>query len=145
MRAPKVTPLRDKSLPDPDLKKMHKGLNSVRKYFEDSMVAITFAEAGEHGTAVKLMSEASDNVKRILPKNQEENIDYQLKMTGGNNEQEIIDYVNQHRDIVLAIYNPDLIFRNKLALKVEDTESRHRKISKKMQRKLSVPLVVIGH
>ncbi|MBW1895231.1 MAG: universal stress protein [Deltaproteobacteria bacterium] len=127
------------------LKKMQKGLSSAKKYFEDSMAAVAFAEAGEHETAIKLMPEALSNIKSMLPENQKEKIDYHLKMTGGNSGQEIIDYVEKNRDVVMAIYDPATDFQNKEDLHVEDTEKRNNAISKKIQRKLSVPLVVIGN
>jgi len=124
---------------------MRKSLNTATRYFEDMMAAVAFAEAGEHEIAIKLMPEALNNIKSMLPENEKKKIGYKLKMTGGNSEKEIIDYVNQHRNVVMAIYNPVPDSQNKEGMHVEDTEKRNNTISKKIQRKLSVPLVVIGN
>jgi hypothetical protein len=127
------------------LKKMRTAFNSTKNYFEDSMMAITFAEAGESGTALKLLSEASAKTMNILPKQQKENVEYQIKVTHRDNEEEIIDYVDEHKNVVLAIYNHGLEFQNDAESRSENTEKRHRKMNKKIQRKLSVPLVIINY
>ncbi|MBW1641598.1 MAG: universal stress protein [Deltaproteobacteria bacterium] len=126
------------------LKKMQKGLSAASKYFDSSMVAITFAEAGDHKTAIELMPDALNNIKSMLPENQKDKIGYNLKMTGGNSGQEIIDYVEKNRDVVMAIYDPATEFQNKNEERFKSSEKRNNAISKKIQRKLSIPLVVIG-
>lgn len=127
------------------LKKMRKGLSATSKYFSDSMVAITFAEAGEHETALNMMPEALKNIKLMLPENGNDKIGYNLKMTRGDSGQEIIDYVEKNRDVVMAIYDPAISVEN--AKNADDKYLKKRKtaISIKIKQKLSVPIVVIGN
>jgi nucleotide-binding universal stress UspA family protein len=127
------------------LKKIRKGLSAASKYFDDSMVAVTFAEAGEHETAIKLMPDALDIIKRMMPENQKENFGYDLKMTRGDSGQEIIDYVEKNRDVVMAIYDPATNFQNKKEAHLKQPGKRNNAIRKQLQRKLSVPIVVVGN
>jgi len=127
------------------LKKIRKGLSAASKYFDDSMLAVTFAEAGEHETAIKLMPEALDIIKSMMPENQKEIFGYDLKMTRGDSGQEIIDYVEKNRDVVMAIYDPATNFQNEKEAHLNQPGKRNNAICKKLQRKLSVPIVVIGN
>ena len=43
------------------LKNVRKGAKSAGDYFSNTMVAVTFAEAGEHETAQEIMSAALEN------------------------------------------------------------------------------------
>ena len=126
------------------LKKMQKGLSATSKYFSDSMVAVTFAEAGEHETALKLMPEAFGKIKSMLPENQDEEIGYDLKMTRGNSGQEIIDYVEKNRDVVMAIYDRATSGEDPENAGDSNSKKRNTTVSSTIRQKLSVPIVVIG-
>ena len=52
------------------LKTIRKSAGFARKYFENTMVAATFAEAGEHETAKEIMSAALENINRLLPESE---------------------------------------------------------------------------
>ena len=56
------------------LKKIRKKTSYARKYIESSLVAATFAEAGEHDTASDLMSEAVKNINQLLPESEKAGI-----------------------------------------------------------------------
>ena len=88
------------------LDKLRRGAKQARMYFEGSMVAASFAEAGDHETAKQVMSEALKNIEQLLQESEKAGILYHLTMKLGSPEKEIIDYVNEHRDVVLAIYDP---------------------------------------
>jgi len=75
------------------------------RYMEGSLMAVAFAEAGEHETAEALMSEALRNLKQLLPESEKEGVRYHLTMKAGNLKREIIRYLNEHRDVVLTIYD----------------------------------------
>jgi nucleotide-binding universal stress UspA family protein len=120
------------------LKKMRKGTGYARGYFESSMVAATFAEAGEHGTAAEIMSEALKNIKRLLPESEKEGIPCHLTITLGPTDNKIIDYVNAHRDVVLTIYDsPGKSGRRGVVVKETPVLCNIKKA-------LSIPLVVVG-
>ena len=101
-------------------------------------MAATFAEAGEHETALDIISEASKQIKQFLSESEKAGVQCHFSMASGNPEKEIINYVNDHRDVVLTIYD------------ASDQEiSRTTGISKKkislakIKKNLSVPLVTV--
>ena len=120
------------------LKTIRKSAGFARKYFENTMVAATFAEAGEHETALDIIAEASKQIKQFLSESEKAGVQCHFSMASGNPEKEIINYVNDHRDVVLTIYD------------ASDQEiSRTTGISKKkislakIKKNLSVPLVTV--
>jgi hypothetical protein len=87
------------------LKKIKKGARHARSVFEDTMVAVTFAEAGRHDIAEQMKIEACDNIDRLIPNSEESGIDYHLTLISGNAGEEIVRYVRDHREVVLTIYD----------------------------------------
>ena len=88
------------------LKKLRKGARQARSVFEEAMVAVTFAEAGQHDMAEQLQMKACDNIDRLIPEPEKDSIDYRLTLISGNPDEEIVRYVCDHRDVVLTIYDP---------------------------------------
>ena len=122
------------------LKKMRKGTGHARRYLESSMVAATFAEAGEHATAAEIMSEALKNSKRLLPESEKEGVECHFTMTSGAPDNKIIDYVNAHRDVVLTIYDSSGKGGCRSGLAVKETP-----VFRKIKKALSIPLVVVSN
>jgi len=87
------------------LGKARKKTKSVKRYIEGSLMAAAFAEAGEHDTAKDIMAEALRNLKQLLPESEKEQIPCHLTMKAGDPKREIINYLNEHRDVILAIYD----------------------------------------
>ncbi len=87
------------------LKKLQKGARQARSVFEDAMVAVTFAEAGQHDMVEQLQMQACDNLDRLIPEPERDGIDYHLTLKSGNPDEEIVRYVCDHRDVVLTIYD----------------------------------------
>jgi hypothetical protein len=118
-------------------KAMRSALN-VRSVFEDAMVAVTFAEAGQHDIAEQLKLKAFENIDRLIPKSEKDGIDYHLTLKSGNADEEIVRYVCDHRDVVLTIYDasgaPD---------KQERGSVIKRNAVRQIGQKLSTPLVVM--
>lgn len=121
------------------LKKMRKGTGHARSYLESSMVAATFAEAGEHATAAEIMSEALKHIKRLLPESEKEGVECHFTMTSGAPDNKIIDYVNAHRDVVLTIYDSSGKGGRQRDLAVKETP-----VFRKIKKALSIPLVVVS-
>ena len=119
-------------------KKIRKKGLFVRKFVEGSMVAATFAEAGEHETALDIMAEVSKEIRRLLQESEEAGVHCHFSITSGNPEKEIIDYVNDHRNVVLTIYDVS-----------NQSADQNANISKKkstlarIRKDLSVPLVMV--
>jgi len=78
----------------------------AKLFFEGSMMATTFAEAGEHETADKLMNQALKNINKLLPESEKAGISCHLTMKSRDSNEEIIRFVRDHKDVVVAIYDP---------------------------------------
>lgn len=116
------------------LKNVRKKANHAKKYIESSLVSAAFAEAGEHETARDMLSEASENINRLLPESEKAGIRCHLTMKLGNPDNEIISYVNEHRDVVLTIYD---------APGETDAEKKDKTVAGEIKENLPVPLVTI--
>jgi nucleotide-binding universal stress UspA family protein len=119
-------------------KKIRKKGLLARKFLEGSMMAATFAEAGEHETALDIMADASKEIRRLLQESEEAGVHCHFSMKSGNPEKEIVNYVNDHRDVVLTIYDvsdPDVSRTTGISIK-KNALTRIRK-------DLSVPLVTV--
>jgi nucleotide-binding universal stress UspA family protein len=119
------------------LKELGQKTGYARMYIQSSMAAAAFAEAGEHESAKEIMAEASEQIKRLLSESQNQGVQCHFSMKRGSPEKEIVDYVNQHRDVVLTIYNSS----------AEDVErtgifSEKKNAITSIKEKLAVPLVV---
>jgi len=122
------------------LKTIRKRAGFARKYFESTMVAATFAEAGEHETAKEIMSTALENINRLLPESEKAGVQCHFAVKTGNPAKEIINYVNVHRDVVLTIYDASLEDR-----KGTRGVKKQQGVPRKIKQKLAVPLVVVQH
>jgi len=119
-------------------KKIRKKGLFVRKFVEGSMVAATFAEAGEHETALDIMAEVSKEIRRLLQESEEAGVHCHFSITSGNPEKEIIDYVNDHRNVVLTIYDVS----NQSADQNANISKKKNSLAK-ITKGLSVPLVTV--
>ncbi|MBU0672864.1 MAG: universal stress protein [Candidatus Margulisbacteria bacterium] len=77
----------------------------AKQFIEGSMMAATFAEAGEHETADTLMDEALKNINKLLPESKKAGVPCDLMMKSGNLREEIVKYVRDHRDVVITVYD----------------------------------------
>lgn len=111
--------------------------NNAKRFLEDSMIAATFAEAGDHETARALMDQARRNTNKLLPESTKAGVACELLVRSGDTTEEIVNYVRENKDIVIAVY---------------DAPRENDKNSGKLQRKselksitkgLSIPVVMI--
>ena len=119
-------------------KKIQKKGLLARKFVDGSMVAATFAEAGEHETALDIMAEASKEIRRLLQESEEAGVHCHFSFKSGNPETEIVNYVNDHRNVVLTIYDvsdPDV--------KEIASISKRKNTLAKITKGLSIPLVTV--
>ncbi|MFP4040131.1 MAG: hypothetical protein ACLFS7_06270 [Desulfosudaceae bacterium] len=142
---------------DPDmarsrLKTIRNKMGLARNCLENTMIATTFAETGEHDTARKLMADAAANIKELLAERGKPEAHYLVKLRSGEIDHEIEDYLNRHRDIVLAIYDatgiPDIPENNTATARRRKNETwpvyqdQLRIKAGEIQKRLSVPLVI---
>ena len=79
--------------------------NQAKQYFESSMMAATFAQAGEHETAEDIMSEAMENFNKLLSEAGNTGVKCHHTMKSGSTREEVINYVRENRDVVIAVYD----------------------------------------
>ena len=84
------------------------------------------------------MAEASKEIKSLLKESEEEGVHYHFSMKSGNPEKEIVDYVNDHRNVVLTIYDVSEQGADQNA-NISEKKNALAKITKG----LSVPLVTV--
>jgi hypothetical protein len=87
------------------LEKVKKGARQAKNAFEDAMVAVTFAEAGQHDIVEQMKKQACENLDHLMPPRERDGIEYHLMLKPGNPDDEIVRYVCDHRDVVLTIYD----------------------------------------
>jgi nucleotide-binding universal stress UspA family protein len=118
------------------MKKIRKNALLAKKIVEGAMVAATFAEAGERETALDIMNEASKQIEHLLQESEKAGIRCHFSITSGNPGQEIVEYVNGHRDVILTIYD---VFGP-----VGPVDSFEKKSTlAKIKKDLSVPVVTV--
>lgn len=120
------------------IQNLGKRINRARRYVEDTLVVAAFAEADEHEMAITLKEQALKNMDQLLTASERDAVHYQLSVKSGPSDKEIVNYVNDHRDIVLTIYD--------VPEKESDDQSLERKtrvIPRRISRQLSTPLVVV--
>jgi len=120
------------------LKKIRKSARRAKRYIENSMVAVTFAEAGEHEMAREIMALARRNIKRLLPESQRAGVSCHLTMASGHPGKEIIRYVNEHRDVVLTIYDTAVEENAARGISADEGDG-----PSEIKQHLSIPLVVM--
>jgi nucleotide-binding universal stress UspA family protein len=120
------------------LKKVRKGTHRAKRYIENFMMAATFAEAGEHEMANEIMSLARMNIKQLLPESKRAGISCHLTMASGRPGKEIIRYVNEHRDVVLTIYDTAVEENSACGISAEEGDG-----PLEIKQHLSIPLVVM--
>jgi predicted DNA-binding transcriptional regulator len=110
----------------------------AREFVEGFMVAATFAEAGEHETALDIMAEVSKEIRHLLQESEEAGVHCHFSIKSGNPENEIVNYVNDHRNVVLTIYDVSDQGADQNA-NISEKKNALAKITKG----LSVPLVTV--
>ncbi len=118
------------------LKKMRKNAMIAHKILESTMAAATFAEAGEHETALDMMAEGSEQVEHLLKESEKAGVHCRFSIRSGNPGKEIVDYVNDHRDVILTIYDASADSGN------ADTFEKQTTLAN-ITRSLSVPVVTV--
>jgi nucleotide-binding universal stress UspA family protein len=120
------------------MKGLGKRVSRARTFMEGSMMAATFAEAGEHETAQALKAEALNRINAFLPDSEKDAVHCHLSVRSGQPDKEILHYVNDHRNIVLTIYDAPGQDMNDMC---NGPATRH--VPMRIRKQISTPLVVI--
>jgi hypothetical protein len=121
------------------IKGLGERFNRARTFVEGSMIAAAFAEAGEHEMAKVIKEQAMNKINQFLPDSERNAVHCHLSVRSGQPEKEILHYVNDHRNIVLTIYDSP-----KQDMSDVRAESRTKHVPMRIRKKLSTPLVVIS-
>jgi hypothetical protein len=111
----------------------------VQRLLEDTMVAATYAEADEHGTARDILAQASQESQRLLQASEKAGVPCHLLVSSGNPDREIVDYVKHHRDVVMAIYDATGGSGHESVRK-----SGKKKTLNRIKQGLDVPVITVG-
>jgi len=109
----------------------------AKLFFEGTMVAATFAEAGEHEAADDLMNQALININKLLPESEKAGIPCHLTMKSGNPSEEIVHFVREHKDVVIAVYDPTG------EKKHNTSDPKIKKMIRSITDSLPIPLVMV--
>ena len=120
------------------LKRIQRTVRFAKRYAEDSMAAVAFAEAGEHETAKEIMAEARRNMHKLMPESEEAGVPCHLTMKTGRPGQEIVRYVKKHRNVVLTIYDAATEENSMLSITPAEGDG-----PLAIGKRLSVPLVML--
>jgi hypothetical protein len=120
------------------VKKLGKQVKRAKRHIEGSLVAATFAEAGEPEMAKEMMDKAYEDIKTLLPESEKADIQCQFLTKPGNSEAKIREYMNEHRDVVFTIYDAASQENNTLK-----GEKKNRKRCGEIRNNLPTPLVTI--
>lgn len=118
-------------------RKLKEGAKGARRYVEDSMLAVTFAEAGEHETAKDLMTQTGEAQGHCPAPEGQASVPCRVTVRYGRPDQEIIEYVRNDPGVVLTICDiPEAEVRQDRPLGSEDNPFE------RLEKELPVPLVV---
>jgi len=120
------------------LSRFKKSIYRARDLVEDTMVTATYAQAGAPELAESLRTEAERRLKRLIPADLKTAVDYHCVVTGENADAVLTRYVDQHRNIILAVFD-SLRFGRKTTSMPEPA----RGLVSGLLNKLSIPLVFV--
>lgn len=117
----------------PSAARGRKGLSRVlrkgARILEDAMVTATYAEAGEHDLAqnIRTMMAQAARSMDICEEAEERAVDYDVTLTVGDMAEEMVRFVGEHKEAVIAVY--------------DGPASRSGTPEKKLLKQLSIPMV----
>lgn len=120
------------------LRRIKDGACKARNFFENNMIAVTFAEEGDFDSARLFVEKAEQNLQDILPPHDQTEIHSELIMSAGKTDQVIINYVRENKGIVAAVYDP-----NGATEKPEKYARRIKREAQSLSKKLPIPIVVV--
>ena len=111
-----------------------KKVGRLGKLLENSFAGIAFAEEGVAHMAGEFLPDVSDSLRELIKRGHAE-ISLEVTVSSGKPEKELSNYIDDHQDIVLTIFDPsrDQPMEAGNSLLTIDT----------MKKNLSVPLVVV--
>ncbi len=118
--------------------KLKKGIYRARDLMEDAMVTATYAQAGAPELADTLRATAERRIKELIPAGIDTAVDYNCVVTGENPDAVLKRYIDEHRNIILAIYD-SLRFGRKNA----SMPGPARGLVSGLLTKLTIPLVFV--
>jgi hypothetical protein len=120
------------------LSKIKKGVSRTRDMVEDAMVTATYAQAGAPELAETLQAKAERRLKRLIPTGINTAMDYHCIVTTKDPDFVLKNYLDEHRNVILAIY--DSI---RLASASKSSKVLQKSALSSVLDKLTIPLVFV--
>ncbi|MFH1153844.1 MAG: hypothetical protein V1793_08510 [Pseudomonadota bacterium] len=111
-----------------------KGVGRLGKFLEDSFAGIAFAEEGAFCIADEFLSGASTPLKELIKSNKDD-VAFKVVLSDGEPETEISNYIENHQDIVLMVFDPSKDIRS--------TSKQYLKTVERIKKNLCIPMVVV--
>ncbi len=124
------------------LEKLGKKASRAGSFFENAMMAVTFAEANEREMAMDIIENARKLLDPLLSEPAGKGVRVSAITRLGNPEREIIDYVNRHREVVVTICDSGMRGAEKDDGNSVGENSPAARLIARIRQKLPVPLVV---
>ena len=115
----------------PSVEKVIKGVGQGGRYFGSAMAAAAFAESGEQEAARDIERFLIEASRAMSPQPDEKELDYEVVLKVGDPESEVARFVENDRDVVLAVLDSDDAMNGGVN-------------PENLSRKLSVPTVAVG-
>ena len=111
-----------------------KRVGRLGRFLEDSFAGVAFAEEGAFYLADEFLSGVSDPLKQLIKVN-ESGVSFKVALSHGNPETDLLNYIDNHQEIVLTVFDPSTNMRNH--------PRQYLAIMEQIKKKLCVPLVVV--
>ena len=111
-----------------------KRVGRLSKVLEDYFAGAAFAEQGVFYMADEFLSGVSDPLKELIKFNKT-GMQFKVTLSGGDPETELSNYIDNHQEIVLTIFDPSQGMRNQPKQYLATVEQ--------IRKKLYIPLVVV--
>ena len=120
------------------LSKFKKSIYRARDLVEGAMVTATYAEAAAPEMAKAVRATAENQLKRLIPSGIDTTVEYNCIVTGEDPDAVLKRYVDEHRNIILTIYDSLRFGRKTTAI-----HEPAKKLASNLLSRLSIPLVYV--
>lgn len=111
-----------------------KKVGRLGKLLEDSFAGVAFAEEGVPHMADEFLPNVSDSLRELI-RGDHTGVSFKVAASNGNPEKELLNYIDDHQDIVLTIFDPSTDPKAESGPSLPAIEA--------IKKRMSVPLVVV--
>jgi len=104
------------------------------KFLENSFAGVAFAEQGVHSMAMEFMPGISNPLKEMIELKEME-MPFKVGLSRGNPETELSNYIENHQEIILTVFDPSKDSKKNPKYQLEMIEQ--------IKKRLCIPLVMV--